>query len=190
MQGILAKELSFFFLNRICNCLYVHHLSLWLLVGPTDPVLSCTVICLYSVHFNFSCTYKGFIPCGFIILVVIHKTAPKCLWQCRGICCECKTFVMCDFWGGDFFNIGCPFRIVQPLESTEHGNVKMCSVMIEDRNFGNAPTQQPSPGLVSSAKTWARLRPETFCIDGQTIWLSCCFSVKREVYECVCLFHV
>lgn len=89
-----------------------------------------------------------------------------------------------------FFNIGCPFRIVQPLDSTEHGNVKMCSVMIEDRNFGNAPTQQPSPGLVSSAKTWARHLPETFCIDGQTIWLSCCFSVKREVYECVCLFHV
>lgn len=63
----------------------MHHVSLQLLAGCTEYVLSFPVVCLYFVCFSFSCAKDSLLcfchPC-------YHETAVQCLWQCRGTCYE------------------------------------------------------------------------------------------------------
>lgn len=124
----------FLFLNRICKCICVHHLSLRLLALLTMFFLILSFVCILfiliphvqGIHFlcfYHSCCYTQ--DCSQLLVTVQRHL----LWVC-------KTFVMCDFGGRDFLNISYSFRIVQLLENTEPNNVKTGRVMMKDRNFG------------------------------------------------------
>lgn len=83
MPDILAGV--FFFFSRICNCICVHHVSLWFLAASTDFVLSFAVVCLYSVHFSFPCAKGSF--CAFVIFLLFTRLPPSA-------CGNAKAFVM------------------------------------------------------------------------------------------------
>lgn len=146
MQDILVQELSFFFFNRICNCVCVHHLS---------PIVSwpywlCSFLyCRLSVFCSFQLLmYKGFISCAFIILV-IQKTAPKCLWQCRGICYECAKLLWCVILEEGIFLHCLVSHSGLSVTATEHWTQQCESGLCYDWGL------QFQQGTNTAAKPWA-----------------------------------
>lgn len=160
----------------------------WFLAAYTYFVLSFAVVCLYSVHFSFSCAKGSFLcfchprysqDCPQVLVAMQRHL----LWVCKNFCDRVISEEA-------IFLIVILFDHSAELSVTDAKSWAWASVLYYydwGLQFWWGTNTVAVPWAHVQCKMWTRSLG-----SGQVIWLGCFLSklASLGVCECVCLFHM